>query len=103
MALKHTLVKFARHSTPYAAGEIAGFPAERAALYVKHGIAHYCDADGAASAKPVVVTVEPPSVRALAGAAAFSKIEALERLTALRDKKALSSEQFEAEKAKVLA
>lgn len=61
--MDRVLIKFLKHSTPYAQGEVAGFPTERAALYVKHGIGTYCDAKGVASKDPVVVKV--PRRRAL--------------------------------------
>lgn len=62
MAIERVLVRFDRQSTPYASGEIAGFARDRAALYVKNNIAHYCNAKGESSSSPVTVKVDPPSV-----------------------------------------
>lgn len=102
-SLERVLIRFDRHSVSYAKDEIAGFPKERAALYVKNNIGHYCDAQGNASKNPVVVKVEPPSVKALAAVAMAQKIDLLKGLSALRDQKAITVEEFETEKAKLLA
>lgn len=57
------LIKFDKHAAPYAKDEIAGFIAERAARYVKNKLAHYCDAAGNDSKKPVAVRVAMASLR----------------------------------------
>lgn len=77
--LKRILIKFDKYSMPYAPDEVAGFSAERAALYVKHGIGHYCDQDGKPSRSPVVFEYEPPSIRSMLTAEAATLKELARR------------------------
>lgn len=111
--MERVLIQFDRYSMPYGPGEIAGFAAERAGLYVKNNIAHYCDPQGARAKAPVAVKVVPPSVRVHEAAAAAAApaappqppahLVALQALAGLRDRKAVTAEEFEAEKARILA
>ena len=46
MANNIVLVKFIADRLPYATGQTAGFPPEKAAQLVRDGLANYCDKDG---------------------------------------------------------
>lgn len=103
--LERVLIKFTRNAMPYAVGEVAGFARDRAALYVKHNAAHYCDQQGSPAKAPVTVHVAPPSVKLLGqavAALAIEKTKALKDLAALLEQKAISQTEYQDLKSKLL-